>query len=223
MNLDHKIRVLIVDDHLFFRQGVRFFIEDHPEIELRGEAATGKEAIDLLESMEVDVVLMDLQMPRLNGTEATKQILARWPAIKVLILTSFNHGEKVFEALQVGASGYILKDTRPEELVIAIKAIAAGGNYLDPTATSQLMQNVAPKPAQANPPDHQTGTFTEPLTEREVEVLRLITQGLGNKEIGARLIISEKTVKTHITNIMQKMQVTSRTQAAMVAIKEKMI
>jgi DNA-binding NarL/FixJ family response regulator len=212
----HKIRLLIIDDHPLFRKGVHFFLESFPEIELLGEVENGLEGIAFLTGNPVDVVLMDLQMPGMDGIETTIKIKEQWPEVRVLVLTSFNSWDKVYTALKSGAAGYVLKDAPPEELLAAIQAVAAGGSYLGARVATELLSRLGNDPAiPANTP--------EPLTDRENEVLKLIGQGLGNREIAAQLVVSEKTVKTHVTNILQKLQVKSRTQAALYAIQHQLI
>lgn len=207
---------MIIDDHPLFRKGVHFFLESFPEIELLGEVENGLEGIAFLTGNPVDVVLMDLQMPGMDGIETTIKIKEQWPEVRVLVLTSFNSWDKVYTALKSGAAGYVLKDAPPEELLAAIQAVAAGGSYLGARVATELLSRLGNDPAiPANTP--------EPLTDRENEVLKLIGQGLGNREIAAQLVVSEKTVKTHVTNILQKLQVKSRTQAALYAIQHQLI
>jgi DNA-binding NarL/FixJ family response regulator len=213
-----KIRLLIIDDHPLFRQGVRFFLESIPEIELAGEAENGADGLAFLSGNPVDIVLMDLQMPGMDGIEVTEKIKERWPDIKVLVLSSFNSWDKVYSALKKGAAGYVLKDAPPEELLAGIKAVAAGGSFLGAKVATELLNRMGNDPAVPTATD-----LPEPLTERETEVLKLIGQGLGNREIAERLVISEKTVKTHVANILQKLQVKSRTQAALYAIQHQII
>lgn len=218
--ISHKIRLFIIDDHPLFRKGVRFFLESLPEIELLGEAENGLEGITFLsghsiEGNPADVVLMDLQMPGMDGIETTIKIKEQWPEVRVLILTSFNSWDKVYTALKNGAAGYVLKDAPPQELLAAIQAVAAGGSYLGAQVASELLSRMGNDPAPTGLPEH--------LTDRETEVLRLIGQGLGNRDIAAQLVVSEKTVKTHVANILQKLQVKSRTQAALYAIEHKLI
>lgn len=207
------IRILIVDDHPLFRQGVRFYLESIPGLELVGEAENGAAALSFLAIHSVNVILMDLQMPGMDGVETTGRIKEERPDTKVLVLTSFNSWDKVYTALKSGASGYILKDAPPEELVAAIKAVANGGVYLGAQVASELLNRVGSEK------EIITEKLPEPLTHRELEVLKQLGRGLGNREIAAELNLSEKTVKTHVANIFQKLQVTSRTQAALFAIR----
>lgn len=211
------ISLLIVDDHPLFRQGVRLFLETIPELAIAGEADCGQGALAFLEKNRVDVVLLDLQMPGPDGIETTRKILASRPEMRILILTSFGSWEKVYTALKAGASGYILKDAEPEQLVAAIRAVAAGGSYLGTQVAADLLQHVdrAGTPAVKELP--------EPLSGRETEVLSLLARGLGNREIAEALFLSEKTVKTHVANILQKLNVKSRTQAALYAMKENLV
>jgi DNA-binding NarL/FixJ family response regulator len=213
----NTIRLLIIDDHPLFRQGVRFFLESIPELELMAELENGSAALAFLAEHQVDLVIMDLQMPGMDGVEATYKIKETWPLVKVLILTSFGGWDKVYAALKAGAAGYVLKDAQPEELVAAIKAVAAGGSYLGAQAAIELINRV--DCYIGNLPDD----LPEPLTERELEVLKLLGQGLGNREIAEKLIVSEKTVKTHVANILQKLQVSSRTQAVLYAIQHNLL
>ena len=211
-----KITVLIVDDHPLFRQGVRLFLESIPDLELAGELSDGESALRFLAEKAADVVLLDLQMPGIDGVETARRIEALGCPSRVLILTSFGSWDKVYGALKAGAAGYMLKDAEPEELVAAIRAVAAGGSYLGAQAAADLIEHARQEEARHRdvPPRN------EPLTEREKEVLALVSRGLGNREIGARLFVSEKTVKTHVANILQKLNVKSRTQAALYAMRE---
>lgn len=199
------MRVLIADDHAVVRQGLRMFLALDDELEVVAEAADGEEALRLARQFRPDVVLMDLLMPRMDGIAATAAIRAELPDTEVIALTSVLEDRSVVQAVKAGAIGYLLKDTQAEELCRAIKAAAAGQVQLSPEAAARLMREVrAPEGA-------------EPLTERETEVLRLIAQGLANKEIAHRLGIAEKTVKSHVSAILAKLGVQSRTQAALYA------
>lgn len=210
-------KLLIVDDHPLFRQGVRLFLENTPGLELVGEGENGEAALAFLENQEADVVLLDLQMPGLDGIETTRRILSLRPETRVLILTSFGSWEKVYTALKTGAAGYLLKDAEPEQLVAAIRAVAAGGSYLGAQAAADLLRHVDSQ-GQPTLPE-----LPEPLSSRETEVLALIAKGMGNREIAEALFVSEKTVKTHVANILQKLNVKSRTQAALYAMRENIL
>ncbi len=217
-----KIRVLIVDDHAVVRQGLRTFLElqDAPPalpIEVVGEAANGSQAVELARRTQPDVVLLDLVMPELDGIAATPQIIACSPRSRVLILTSFGEEDKVFPAIRAGAHGYLLKDIPPNDLVLAVRAAHAGKVQLHPEVARKLMSAVA---AKAEPLASRAATDAEgSLTEREQEVLRLIADGLSNREIAEKLVISEKTVKTHVSNILGKLGLADRTQAAIYALR----
>lgn len=207
-----KIRVLIVDDHPLVRQGIATFIEAQDDIELAAEASNGNEAIARVEKVEPDVVLMDLVMPELDGVSATREIKARFPQVKVLVLTSFVNDEQIIPALQAGASGYLLKDIAADQLMDAIRATHRGGTPLAPEAAKRLVEGVRVMH------DEESDKLSM-LSEREREVLALLGQGLSNKEISAKLVISEKTVKFHVSGLLNKLQVSDRTQAALFAAK----
>jgi NarL family two-component system response regulator LiaR len=203
------ISVLIADDHPFVRHGLRTYLETLDDVEVAGEAADGAEAVELAGRLLPDVVLMDLVMPELDGIEATRQIKAASPATKVIALTSFDDDEKVFPAIKAGAAGYLLKDVRPAELAEAVRKASRGEALLAPSVAAKLMQEVAgERPASSG------------LTDRELEVLRLIARGLPNKQIAQELVVSEKTVKTHVSNILAKLHLADRTQAALYAVRE---
>jgi len=205
------IRVLIVDDHQIVRKGLRALFETEPDLEVVGEAADGVEAVDQAVKLQPDVVLMDLVMPRLDGVEATRQIMSRRPKAHVLVLTSYGSDNKIFPAIKAGASGFLLKDTRPEELVAAIRQAAAGQSALDPIVARRLLREFAPADDEQAP--------SEPLSEREIDVLKLIARGLTNEQIGEKLFISVATVRTHVSNILTKLNLTNRTQAALYALR----
>ncbi len=214
-----KIKLLIADDHPFFRQGISLFLDDTSEIEIKAEADNGKIALDTIKKdNDFDVILMDLQMPEMDGIEATAQIKSDYPSIKVLILTSFNSWSKVYEALKAGADGYIMKDSKPHELVAAIKAVNTGGVYYGAEVAEQLLKRVNQTSSEA-----ENEELIEPLTDRELEVLALLGRGLSNQEIADELVVSIKTVKTHVSNILAKLEVDSRTQAAVFAIRKGLI
>ncbi len=204
-----QIRVLLVDDHSVVRQGLRSFLELLGDIQIVGEASGGAEAVDLAIQLSPDIVLMDLVMPGLNGIEATRQICARCPNTKVIALTSFLADEHIYPALAAGASGYLLKDVTPSELAQAIRTVYQGKAELHPEVAKRIIQGFQ---------DQNTEPSEQKLTPREVEVLGLISQGLSNQEIADRLIISPKTVKVHVGNILSKLNLTDRTQAAIYAL-----
>jgi DNA-binding NarL/FixJ family response regulator len=208
-----KIKVLLVDDHAVVRQGLRTFLELQDDMTIAGEAANGAEAIEQAKQVQPDIVLLDLVMPKMGGVEATPQIIAASPQARVIILTSFGEDDQVIPAIRAGAQGYLLKDIPPHELVQAVREAYQGKAQLHPDVAKKLMSAVAaPTTAPSSPePD---------LTERELEVLRLIAQGLNNQQIAQKLTISEKTVKTHVSNILGKLHVEDRTQAAIYAVKK---
>ncbi len=208
-----KIKVLIVDDHRVVRQGLRTFLELNDDIQVAGEADDGLEAVELVSKLKPDVVLMDLVMPRLDGIAATSRIKGLGLGTKVIALTSFTEDDKVFPAIQAGASSYLLKDVSPEALVEAIRAAARGEARLHPEVMSKLIAQVAAQPAAVKP----AGGLQ--LTEREGEVIRLVAQGKSNREIAEALVISEKTAKAHISNILGKLGLEDRTQMAIFAIR----
>ena len=206
-----SIRVLVADDQSMVRAGFRMLLSGEDDIDVVGEAGNGLEAVDLAARCHPTVVLMDIRMPELDGLEATRRILAADPAAKILILTTFDLDEYVYEALRVGASGFVLKDVPPEQLLTAIRTVAAGNALLSPTVTRRVIKQFTKIP-QSTPP-REVGE----LTERELDVFRLITRGYSNAEIGRDLYISETTVKTHITHILQKLNLRDRVQAVVLA------
>jgi NarL family two-component system response regulator LiaR len=216
-----KIRVLIADDHAMVRQGLRTFLELQDTsvlpIEVAGEAANGLEAVELARSTQPDIVLLDLVMPEMGGIQATPQILACSPRSRVIILTSFGEEDKVLPAIRAGAQGYLLKDIPPNELVHAVREAYLGKVQLHPEIARKLMSVVAAQEElSASQPEARAGGG---LTEREQEVLGLIADGLTNREIAERLVISEKTVKTHVSNLLGKLHLQDRTQAAIYALR----
>ena len=212
--MSEPTRVLLADDHTLFREGVASLLERAGDVELVGEAATGEEAVRLAEELLPDVVLMDLKMPGMGGIEATRTIVGRTPHTGVIVVTMFEDDESVFAALKAGARGYVLKDADRGMLLRAIRAVARGEALLGaPIARRVLEQFSGPPPALiAQPPETPSPLFDE-LTPRELEVLSFIAQGLKNREISARLHISEKTVGNHVSNIFTKLQVADRAQA----------
>jgi NarL family two-component system response regulator LiaR len=207
-----RVRVLIVDDHAIVRKGIRALLSEAEGFEVVGEARTGQEAVLCAQESSPDVILMDVLMPGMDGIEATRQITSRQPKARILVLTSFAADNKVFPAIKAGALGYLLKDSSPEELVRAIRQVHRGEPSLHPTIARKLLQEIA-RPAELQP-------APEALTDREMTVLRLIAQGLSNQEIADRISVSEPTVRTHVSRILGKLHVASRTQAALYAVRE---
>ncbi len=211
--MTHKpIRVLIADDHAIVRKGLRALLATEPDIEVMAEAENGAEAIARVERLQPDVVLMDLVMPEVDGIEAIRRITASLPRVRILVLTSFGGDDKVFPAIKAGALGYLLKDSSPEELVRAIHQVHRGESSLHPAIARKLLHELS-HPAERPP-------TRDPLTEREVEVLQLLAHGNSNQEIADALVISEATVRTHVSNILGKLHLASRTQAALYALRE---
>ncbi|NPA26890.1 MAG: response regulator transcription factor [Chloroflexi bacterium] len=215
--MNDRITVLIVDDHAVVRQGVRAFLETQPDIQVIGEAASGAEAVRLVERYAPDVVLMDLVMPGMDGVEATRAIKRLSPRSQVIVLTSYHDDEHIFPAIRAGALSYLLKDVSPDALADAVRRAARGEAVLHPRVAARLVQEIHAERKQA--PSQAMSAFAD-LTERELEVLRLIAQGLSNAEIAARLYISERTVKSHVSNILSKLHLADRTQAAIYAWKQ---
>lgn len=207
-----KIRVLLTDDHSIVRKGIRALLATESDIEVAGEASDGLEAVAMEEKLRPDVILMDMVMPKLDGIEAIRRITARRPGARILVLTSFAADEKVFPAIKAGALGYLLKDSAPEELVEAIHQVYKGQPSLHPTIARKLLDELS-RPA-SRPPT------PDPLTERELEVLRLVARGKSNRQIADDMVISEATVRTHVSNILSKLHLASRTEAALYALRE---
>ncbi|WP_026565714.1 response regulator [Bacillus sp. UNC41MFS5] len=211
-----SIRILIADDHHVVRRGLVFFLRTQKDLEVIGEAANGKEAVEQAKLLKPDIILMDLVMPEMDGIQATKIIKEKQPEIKIMMLTSFSDQDHVIPALEAGASGFQLKDIQPDELVISIKKIIGGENQLHPKATSHLLATLSNK-------NKQEKNLLDELTKRELDVLKEIAKGKSNKEIAAALFITEKTVKTHVSNILAKLELADRTQAALYAVKNQLI
>lgn len=206
------MKVIICDDQALVRDGLEMLLRLDREIEVVGTAQDGAEAVELVEKTQPDLVLMDLKMPGMNGIEATRQIRARYPQVRVLVLTTFDDDEWVFDAIRAGASGYMLKDTSREEMLKAVKGTVAGKTFVDPAVAGKLLAQVSS--TQTRPPS----MITERLTERELDVLRLLARGLSNADIAARLHLSEGTVRNHVSALLAKLEATDRTQAAVIAI-----
>jgi NarL family two-component system response regulator LiaR len=213
--MSQAIRVLIVDDHTIVRKGIRALLAEIAGIEVVGEADNGQEAVALAETLRPDVILMDLAMPKMDGIEATRQIKASQPESRILVMTSFAADDKVFPAIKAGALSYLLKESTPEDLVQAIHQIYRGESSLHPTIARKVLQEIT------HPPDRPP--TPNPLTEREAEVLRLVAQGLSNQDIARRLNISDPTVRTHVSNIMSKLHLATRIQAALYALREGLV
>ena len=206
------IRVFIADDHTIVRKGIRAVLEIVPDIDLVGEAENGRDAVYRVAELEPDVILMDLVMPGMDGIEAIERIRERQPEARILVLTTFAGEDKILPAIKAGALGYHLKDSRPEELVRAIRQVYRGESSLHPVIARKVLEELS-RPSNRPP-------TPDPLTQRELEVLRLVAQGLENHEIAEKLVITEATVRTHVSNITGKLHVASRTQAALYALRE---
>ena len=203
-----QIRVLIADDHPLFRDGLRILLQSGSDTEVVGEAATGEETISQAGKLQPDVILMDINMPGINGIEATRRILHTSPHISILIVTMYEDDDSVFAAMRAGARGYLLKGADQEETLRAIKAVSRGEAIFSPTIAKRLIRYFSPTRAAATPPQE----FPE-LTDREREILALLSQGLNNAEIAQHLVLSPKTVRNHLSNIFNKLQVADRAQA----------
>lgn len=213
---DARIRVLIVDDHQVVRTGLKVFLDLLSDIEVIGEAADGSEGVAMARRLEPDVILMDLLMPNMDGITAIGRIKAERPETEIVTMTSFIEEEQVTAALEAGASGYVLKDAEADEVADAVRAAHAGEVHLDPAVARLLAQRLRTR----RWPDHD---MVEPLTEREKDVIRLLGQGMSNKDIGAALFITERTARTYVSNILGKLGLASRTQAALYAVEHKLV
>jgi NarL family two-component system response regulator LiaR len=211
------IRVLIADDHSLVREGLRALISSEPGIEVVGEAADGEEAMRQVRSLQPDVILLDLVMPRKGGIEAIREITRENPQARILVLTSFADDDKVFSAIKAGALGYLLKDSSPQELLQAIRHVYQGESSLDPTIALKLIREFK-RPSEL--PSTSDSTVERALTEREMQVLSLVAQGLTNQEIAESLGIGERTVRTHVGNILAKLHLANRTQAALYIVQK---
>jgi NarL family two-component system response regulator LiaR len=206
------IRILIVDDHAIVREGQRALIDTEPGMQILGEAKNGIEAVEMAHALQPDVILMDLLMPGKDGIEAIKEIKADNPEAHILVLTSFSEDEKVYTAIKAGAIGYLMKDSLPEEILTAIREVHRCEMSMKSSIADKLMRELQ-HPSELPPTE-------EPLTEREGEVLKLVAQGLPNGEIAEKLVVSERTVRTHVSNILGKLHLANRTQAALYALRE---
>lgn len=210
--MGNEIRILICDDHAVVREGLRALISTEPDMIIAGEAVNGENAVAAFRELRPDVTLLDMVMPRMDGLEALKIIVSEFPGARVLVLTSFSDDEMVFPAIKAGALGYLLKDSTPEELVRAIRTVNRGEASLHPSIARRLIQELS-RPATLPPTQ-------EPLTEREMEVLRLVAKGYSNEEIGDSLVVSERTARGHVSSILSKLHLANRTQAALYALRE---
>ena len=212
--METSIRILIVDDHAIVREGLRGLIEIEPDMEFVGEAASGSEGVEKALSLRPDVILMDLLMPEMDGVTAIKEIKEGWGEARIMVLTSFLEDDKVFPAIENGALGYLLKDTQPDELLNAIRGVHRGETMLHPSIAKKIMQRI-----QAGS-DEDKKKEGQVLTERELDVLKLLAQGDGDREIAGKLVVSERTVHFHVGNILSKLHLANRTQAALYAIRK---
>jgi len=209
------VRVLIADDQTLFRVGLARLLEEYPRVEIVGQAADGAEAVKLVGTLKPDVVLMDLKMPNLDGIEATRQIAASQPSVKVLLLTTFEADNHVIQALKAGASGYILKDSKPDSIVSSLLAVMAGERVMASAVANRVLEML-------------TGTttpkeFYDGLTGREIEILKLLAGGMANKQIAYKLKISEKTVRNHVSNMYEKLNIYDRSQAVLYAVRKGLV
>jgi len=212
------VRILVVDDHHLVLEGLRAVLSTDPALEVVGEAHTGREAVSLADRLRPDIILMDIRMPDMNGIDATRQVKQIAPSISVIMLTMYENPDYLFEAVKAGASGYVLKDVAGPDLLEAIHTVVDGGSLLNQEVVGRFLRRLAADAEQHLVGPAPTGMGPERLTPRELEVLRLIAAGLSNKEIAARLSVTVATVKTHLEHILQKMQVSDRTQAAVQAV-----
>jgi len=206
-----NIRVLVADDQPLVRSGFRMIIDERTDLELVAEAEDGEQAIALAAELDPDVILMDIRMPTLDGVEATRRLVEAGSRARILVLTTFDLDEYVYAAVNAGASGFLLKDVQPEQLVDAIRVVAAGNSLFGPAATQRLLDRFAP------PPSGSAATRLDQLTDREREILKLIAQGRSNAELAQQLYLSEATVKTHVSAILRKLAVRDRVQAVIAA------
>jgi DNA-binding NarL/FixJ family response regulator len=208
------IKVLLVDDQKLVRQGIQVLLESEGDITVVGQAGDGQQALELTASLKPDVILMDIRMPVMDGVAATRELGQRFPQIGVIILTTFDDDEYVFEGLKAGARGYLLKDISSEEMAAAVRTVAAGGALIQPSITRKVLAEFS---RLSTKPKSIADELIDPLTERELDVLRALAEGLSNREIAERLVITEGTVKNHVSNLIAKLNVRDRTQAILKA------
>jgi DNA-binding NarL/FixJ family response regulator len=216
------IRTMIVDDHALFRRGLEMVLEEEPDIELVGQAGDGAEAVERAAEALPDIVLMDIRMPRSSGIEATRAMKAAAPSTKIVILTISDEEADLFEAIRAGASGYLLKDIPLDEVADTVRAVHGGQSLINPSMAAKLLTEFAAM-AKRDEEDRSEDLSAPRLTDREMEVLRLVARGMNNRDIAKDLFISENTVKNHVRNILEKLQIHSRMEAVMVAVREKLI
>ncbi|HPH95424.1 MAG TPA: response regulator transcription factor [Anaerolineaceae bacterium] len=216
------IQILLVDDQTLIRQGLKMLLMSEPDLNVVGEAANGRDAIAAAQALKPDVILMDVRMPEMDGVSATREIQAAMPSCGIIILTTFDDDEYIFEGLRAGARGYLLKDVSSDEIAAAVRTVASGGALIQPSITRKVLAEFSRLTAPARPTAEPAGptaassqALAEPLTDREMEVLRALAEGLSNREIADRLIITEGTVKNHVSNLIAKMNVRDRTQAVL--------
>jgi two-component system NarL family response regulator len=214
------LRVLVVDDHALFRRGLQMVLGDEPDIEVAGEAADGHEAVERAKALMPDVVLMDVRMPGRSGIEATREIREVLPHVRILMLTVSDEENDLYDAIKAGASGYLLKETRPEEVPEAIRSVVDGQSRISPAMASKLLSEFATARGRTR---DRPSVPPPVLTDREMEVLRLVARGLNNRDIARELFISENTVKNHVRNILEKLHLHSRMEAVVYAVKEKLL
>lgn len=214
------VRVVVVDDHALFRRGLENVLSDEPDIEIVGEAGDGVEAVRRVEELRPDVVLMDVRMPRASGIEAARQIRDRVPESKVIMLTVSDEEEDLFESVKAGAAGYLLKEVSIDEVADAVRAVSRGHSLISPSMASKLLAEFNALSQRA---EERTKAQSPTLTERELEVLKLVANGLSNKEIAGELFIAENTVKNHVRNILEKLHLHSRMEAVVYAMREKLL
>jgi DNA-binding NarL/FixJ family response regulator len=212
MSQGSPIRILLADDQRLMRDGLRILLELEPDLAVVGEAGDGEAALEAYDDLRPDIVLMDIRMPGMDGVEATRRICIRWPEARVIILTTFDDDEYIFEGLRAGALGYLLKDVSGAELAEAVRTVAGGGALIEPSVARKVVAEFARLATPERPID---AGLPEPLSEREKEIVRLLAQGLTNREIAGRLNLAEGTVKNYVTTILQKLGVRDRTQAAL--------